>query len=256
MVLPLLGGDAPHGLLLVGRRHGRPAYSEVDLDIAEAFAVQMALALDRLGARATEQRLGLLEDRERIARDLHDHVIQSLFATGLKVQSAERLSHDHVIRPRLTQAVQDIDTTIRRLRTTIFQLADSSLTGSGLRAAVLAVLAEVRPVLTFEPEVEFRGPVDTATDAALGEDVVAVLREAVTNSGRHARGTRLLVRLEVGEGRLTLRVEDDGVGIGAATRRSGLANLRQRAARRGGTLDLAVPPGGGTSLCWSVPLPG
>jgi signal transduction histidine kinase len=256
MVVPFVGGGGSRGLLLAGRRQGRPAYSPSDLDMAETFAGHMAMALDRVSARAVQQRISLLEDRERIARDLHDHVIQSLFATGLKVQSAERLSQEAVVRPRLAEVVQEIDGTIRQLRTTIFQLSDRASASCGLRSAVLDVLDEVAPVLAFEPEVEFDGPVDAASDAALVEEVVAVLREAATNCGKHAGASRLVVRLHVAAGRLSLTVEDDGIGLGSSTRRSGLANLHERAARLGGSLAVGVPAGGGTRLCWSVPLRG
>jgi two-component system, NarL family, sensor histidine kinase DevS len=256
MVLPLVGDGGTKGLLLAGRRHGRTAYTDTELDMAETFASHMALALGRIRAREDQQRLRVLEDRERIARDLHDHVIQSLFATGMKVQSAARLG-GAAARPRLAEAVQDIDATIRRLRTTIFGLADSPTDAAGLRSAVLAVLAEVEPVLSCRPQVDFVGPVDTATDPALVEEVLAVLREAATNSGKYARATQLLVRLQVGDGVLRVTVQDDGVGIDpASSRRSGLANLRHRAAVRGGDLVVDVPAGGGTRLCWSVPLPG
>ena len=255
LVLPLVGDGGTRGLLLAGRRHGRTAYTDSDLDMAETFASHMALALGRIRAREHLQRLRVLEDRERIARDLHDHVIQSLFATGMKVQSAERLS-DGAARPRLAEVVQDIDATIRRLRTTIFELADPPGGSAGLRSAVLAVLADVEPVLGCRPEVDFVGPVDTATDPALVEEVLAVVREAATNSGKHACATRLLVRVQVGDRLLRVTVQDDGVGIDpAASRRSGLANLRRRAAVRGGDLVVDVPDGGGTRLCWSVPLP-
>jgi signal transduction histidine kinase len=256
VVLPLVGDSGTQGLLLAGRRHGRTAYADSDLDMAETFASHVALALDRIRTREDLQRLRVLEDRERIARDLHDHVIQSLFATGMKVQSAERLSGE-VVRPRLAEAVRDIDATIRRLRTTIFGLADSPSENPGLRSAVLAVLDEVEPVLSCRPQVEFVGPVDTASDPELAEEVLAVLREAATNSGKHARASQLLVRLEAGDGLLQVTVQDDGVGIDpAASRRSGLANLRRRASVRGGDLVVDVPAGGGTRLRWSVPLPG
>ena len=255
MVAPLLGADGARGLLLAGRRHGRTPYSDVDLDLAETFATHVAMGLERIGARAAQQRLSLLEDRERIARDLHDHVIQSLFATGLKVQSAERVSSDPAIRPRLGEAVQGIDAIIRQLRTTIFRLADSAASGPGLRAAVLDVLGEVAPVLPAEPEVEFHGPLDTTADPDFVAEVAAVVREAATNSGKHGRGTRLLVRVAAEGGRLNLVVQDDGVGLGTNSRRSGLANLQRRAVRLGGSLALDVPAGGGTRLCWSVPLP-
>jgi signal transduction histidine kinase len=256
MIVPFVGAGGSRGLLLAGRREGRPAYSPGDLDMAETFAGHMAMALDRISARAAQQRVSLLEDRERIARDLHDHVIQSLFATGLKVQTAERLTQDMSVRRPLAEAVQEIDGTIRQLRTTIFQLSDRASASCGLRSAVLDVLDEVAPVLTLEPEVEFDGPVDTASGAALVDEVVAVLREAATNCGKHAQATRLAVRLQVGTGGLSLTVQDDGVGLGDSTRRSGLANLQQRAARLGGSLAVGVPSGGGTRLCWSVPLPG
>ena len=262
MVVPLVDAQRTRGALSLARLHGRYRFEEADLEMATTFANHAAIALELADARADQQRMVLLEDRDRIARDLHDHVIQRLFATGLTAQSvAASLGSDRRAN-RLEQVVSDVDETIRQIRTTIFQLRGQLGPQLGTaRSRLLAVVVDVSPLLSFEPRVEFAGPVDSAVPEAVVDDLAAVTREALTNVGRHAQATHASVTLIADVTTLSLDIVDDGVGIGGATRRSGLANLRARAERRGGTLTVtpadlpeAPPTREGTRLRWTIPL--
>jgi signal transduction histidine kinase len=205
--------------------------------------------------------MALLEDRDRIARDLHDHVIQRLFAAGLTLQSIESRTDNADDRARMTRLVDELDATIRQIRTTIFQLrSPTSEGGSAVRRAVLRIADELTPLLPTAPQVRFRGPIDTVVSDEVGEDIEAVLREALTNVAKHAHARGVDVELAAGDGSLMLTVSDDGAGLGETARRSGLANLEQRAARRGGSLIITSGASGstdtseGTILRWTIPL--
>lgn len=264
MVLPLLGAQQMRGALTIGRRRGRPPFDEADLDMATTFANHAAIAMELADARQDQQRMLLLEERDRIARDLHDHVIQQLFAAGLSVQSVLAARPDDPHSDRLAQVVTSIDDTIRRIRTTIFRLHG----GLGpprygaVRTRVLDVADQVAVVLGFEPRVEFAGPVEAVLPERVMDDVVAVVREALTNVAKHAGATRAAVRLTADSERLVIDVVDDGKGLGSTSRRSGLANLAHRARRLGGTMTLTdgTAPGDGSGaregaqLTWSISL--
>ena len=261
MVLPLGGSQRARGALVIGRLRGRHQFAQADLEMATTFANHAAVALELADARADQQRIVLLEDRDRIARDLHDHVIQRLFAIGLTVQSvASGLGADEPA-ARLTRVVSDIDETIRQTRTSIFQLRGPLGPETGtVRARLLAVAAEVSPLLGFDPQVRFTGPIDAVVPEPVVEDLAAVLREALTNAARHAHASRVGVDVIATTSELALDVTDDGVGISDTQRRSGLANLRQRAERHGGSLVLAKGAPGqtqsnqeGTRLRWMIP---
>jgi signal transduction histidine kinase len=264
IVLPLVASEGVRGALVVGRLRNRARFDEADLDMATTFANHAALALELSDARDTRQRMVLLEDRERIARDLHDHVIQRLFATGLTIQSvAAAAAGSEKDAGRLSAAVGDIDETIRQIRTTIFRLRGSLVPNSGgVRAKVIGIVDDTKNMLGFEPNLRFDGPVDsTVPDSVVGE-LLAVVRESLTNVARHAQATEVDVSIAVGGEELTLDVVDDGVGLGESTRRSGLANLQLRAERLNGTMSVtdAKQPGTdpgrrGTKLQWKVPLP-
>jgi signal transduction histidine kinase len=246
----------------VGRIHGRHRFEDADLDMAMTFANHAALALELADARDDQQRVVLLEDRDRIARDLHDHVIQRLFAAGLTVQSVASGLGASELAGRLSRVVSDLDETIRQIRTSIFQLRGPLGPQTGtLRTSLLAVVAEATPLLGFEPRVRFTGPIDAVVPDAVVDDIVAVLREALSNVARHANASRADVEVTASATDVAIEVTDDGVGIGDASRRSGLANLRLRAERHGGTLELthATPRDGhpiakGTRLRWTIPL--
>jgi PAS domain S-box-containing protein len=216
---------------------------------------------DRLTARAERaraerqrQQIAMLTDRERIAHDLHDVVIQRLFAAGMRVQTAVQLLADRPeVAARLAAVVDELDGTIADIRTTIFQLEARPTAAEGLRSKVLDLLATLATTLGHEPVAHFDGPIDAAVPPAIAEQVLAVVREALTNVARHAHATTSHVEIAAGR-ELTVRVTDDGVGIGEPARRSGLRNMGQRAAQLGGHFEVNRRPAGGTEVVWRVPL--
>jgi signal transduction histidine kinase len=265
MALPLAGAARTRGALVIGRIVGRAVFDGSELDMATTFANHAAVALELADARADQQRVALLEDRDRIARDLHDHVIQRLFAAGLTLQGLAAAGGGPA-GDRLNHVVDEIDETIRQIRTTIFELRGplGPQTGS-LRAHVLQVVGEVTPLLRVEPRVRFAGPLDSGVADHLTHDLLAVLREALTNIARHADATMVEVTLAATASELCLEVTDDGVGLGGVTRRSGLANMHRRATKHRGTFTAqpARPAAAesattahrdGTRLRWTIPL--
>jgi signal transduction histidine kinase len=262
MVVPLVGAQRMRGALVIGRRRGRPSFDATDVDMATTFANHAALALELADARVDQERMLLLEDRDRIARDLHDHVIQQLFAAGLTTQSVASGLADRAAAERLNRVVSGIDDTIGQIRTTIFELRGPlGPQTATIRVRLLGVLDELAALLGFAPRIEFSGPVDSLVPEALVDDLVAVAREALTNVARHAHARRAQVTLTAGAGRIALEIADDGVGIGTTQRRSGLANLARRAARHGGRLEIESVTdtpnptcSEGTQLTWTIPL--
>jgi signal transduction histidine kinase len=252
MALPLRGEIGPRGAIVAGRIIPHAPFTDADLDMAETFAGQAAIALELSDARADQQRLGVLEDRDRIARDLHDHVIQRLFAAGLSLQSIAATVDDEAVDQRLARTVEQLDDTIRQIRTTIFALQEDS--SRSLRGTALAVVDQLAPLLPVRPDIELVGPLETIADEAIIADVEAVLRESLTNVAKHARAAQIRVHVQADGQRLALTVIDNGIGLGATTRRSGLANLSRRAERHGGHLDVGNSPEGGLRLQWSIPL--
>ena len=254
MALPLTSEAGMRGSILVLRDQGQPRFTELDLDVAASLADHAALALDRADARLARVRLDQVDDRDRIARDLHDHVVQRLYAAGLGIQSVRSALPPGPLPDRLGAQVDELDATIRQVRTTIFGLHDDDTEETGLRSRVLAVVASAAVLLAEPPAVTFRGPLDLLVEASMHEDVEAVVREGLSNAGRHARARHVEVSVEAEPSTLAVRVCDDGVGLGEGTRLSGLDNLRVRALRRGGSFALSTPEGGGTHLTWTVPL--
>ena len=252
LALPLRSGERWVGALTVHWAAGEaPA---LDLPSIAGFGEQLALALDVADAEADRARLAVLEDRERIARDLHDMVIQRLFAIGLDVQGAAQGAVRPEVARRLESAVDDLDETIKDVRTTIFRLnARDGGAGAGLRNRIDAEVVGARQALGFLPRLRTDGVTATVPDDVV-DDAVAVVREALANVARHARAQDVVVRVEVGAS-LVVEVQDDGIGIPAdVDRRSGLANIEGRAARRGGAVLVQALPEGGTHLRWTVPL--
>lgn len=253
MLLPLASSGAVSGVLMVGRSAGGRRFSPPDVEMATTFAHHAALALELATARRRAQRMELVEDRSRIARDLHDHVIQQLFAAGMTLQGVAVAVRDDPAAAVIDGVVDTIDDAIRQIRASIFQLRPPSMLGSGLRAQVLDVVTDVTASLGFDPQVHFSGPVDSMSGADLATEVAAVVRESLVNVAKHARAQRVEVTVSVTGQSLRVVVEDDGVGISRPARRSGLDNLRERAHRHGGTLQVtAGASGGGTRLVWEV----
>ncbi|MFJ1706640.1 GAF domain-containing protein [Kitasatospora sp. NPDC088346] len=242
-------------VLLLARRPGEALFTEREIGPLLGFADQAALGLELADRRRDAEQLAMLEDRDRIARDLHDLAIQRLFATGMTLQSAARFIEHPGASDRVLRAVGDLDETIKIIRSTIFGLqARDDTAGSGLRARAVKVVETAQAVLGFAPRLSMEGLLDTDVPAAVGDHVVAVLGEALSNAARHAKAGRVEVVLQATGTQVVLTVQDDGVGIPAQGRRSGLRNLAERAKALGGVLELSSPPGGGARLVWSAPL--
>jgi len=252
VVVPLRSHLAPVTALVAVSQAGAGLLDVQDRDLFAGFADQVALSLDRTQALADRQELALISDRERIARDLHDIVIQRLFATGLQLQGVAAMVGSDAVTERLDASVSELDDTIKAIRGTIFELQDRR--GDSLRASVRGLVKEYVPVLGFTPAVRTSGPVDTAVPPALGSQLLAVLREAVSNVARHALADNAEVDVVVTADHVELRVADDGVGLPDEVSESGLRNARRRADDLGGELLVAPATGRGTVLVWRVPL--
>jgi signal transduction histidine kinase len=253
LLVPLAAQDASLGALVVAYRPGSAAFAEdPDVALVETFAGQAALALERARAQDEREIFAVLGDRERIARDLHDVVIQRLFAAGMQLQSAARLSIRPEVIERVDRVVDDLDTTIRDIRGAIFELRTPAT--ATLRSDIRDVVEQSRQSLGFRPKLVLDGPIDSAVPDEVRPALLAVLREALSNAARHAQATAVGVTLAVAGGRLELRVVDDGVGPAGITARSGLLNLRNRAAERGGGCDWTPADPRGTELRWWIPI--
>ncbi len=234
-----------------------PSPAAAQLGQLEDFARQAAVGLELAQRRRDAAYLAVHNDRDRIARDLHDLVIQRLFATGMSLQSVIRLVDE---RPeeavaRVHRAVDELDTTIRELRSTIYGLQAPVDEPPSLRSLLLEADAATAQ-LGFAPSLRLSGLLDTAVPPETAEHLIAAVREALSNAARHAQASRVDVVVSVRDGSLVLQVDDDGVGIAIGGRRSGLVNLSSRADELGGELVVTSAPQAGTSYIWQVPLPG
>jgi signal transduction histidine kinase len=227
--------------------------------MTESFAAQASMTLALAQARREQERLAVYEDRDRIARDLHDLVIQRLFATGILLQGATRLGDlDPSVDQRLNRAVDELDETIKEIRQTIFALQEPVHgPASGLRGRVLRETSQSAALLGFDPAVRFVGPIDSMVTPAIADQLIAALREALANAAKHAQAARVEVVVQLDGDQVELLVTDDGFGISddGPTRKSGLANLSARAQDLGGVCSLQrASTQGGTRLMWRVPL--
>ncbi|BBA95527.1 putative two-component system sensor kinase [Actinacidiphila reveromycinica] len=258
VAVPMVTDDGVRGALLLGRAAGSAAFTEAETSPLLGFAGQAALALELAERRRAAEQVALLEDRDRIARDLHDLAIQRLFATGMTLQSALRFVEHPEAEERLVRAVDDLDETIKIIRSTIFGLRarDAGPGGHGLRARVSAAVEQAARPLGFTPALRMEGLIDTDVPAPAADEALAVVTEALSNVARHAHARSGEVSLVAGSGVLTVSVTDDGVGTPEGGRRSGLRNLAERAEHLGGEMTLGAGAGGGTRLVWRVPTAG
>ncbi|MFF7648056.1 GAF domain-containing protein [Streptomyces canus] len=249
------GAQGPRGVVLLVREAGRTPFTDKEIEPLTGFAAQAAVAMELAERRQDAEEIAVLKDRDRIARDLHDLAIQRLFATGMTLQSAGRRIENAEAAERVARAVDDLDETIKIIRSTIFGLRSrEGGAGSGLRARAVRVVGEAATVLGFAPSIRMEGLVDTDVPREIADDVIAVLSEALTNVARHARAGRADVVLETDGREMKLTVGDDGVGVPPEGRRSGLRNMADRAEGFGGTLTVDCPEAGGTTLVWRVPV--
>jgi signal transduction histidine kinase len=253
VLVPLRTSVARYGVLVVGwSPSAEQAFLDTDVRLIEAYADQAALAMQVAQGREDRSRLAVFEDRDRIGRDLHDLVIQRLFAIGLTLENASRLAERPEVTTRLSAAVDDIDATIKDIRRTIFELS-APPESRDLRAQLGDALEVVAPALGFLPHLTTVGPVDAAVADEVRGHLLAVLREALANAARHAAATTVEVVVAVGD-EVVLTVRDDGVGYRPRERRSGVRNMTERAESLGGTLTVATRAEGGTELVWRVPV--
>jgi signal transduction histidine kinase len=257
--VPVRVRDQVFGNLYLTDKISAEAFTDVDQELVVGLAAAAGVAIENARLHTRVQRFALAEDRERIARDLHDTVIQRLFATGLSLQRTARLvqtDRDAAV-ARIDAAVDDLDLTVKHIRSAIFGLESSRVSlGDGLRDRVLALGREVAGALGFEPRFFFDGPVDSAISDDLAGELLATLREALSNVARHARAASVEVGVIV-DGDIVLRVTDDGIGLPrpGGPRGHGLKNMEARAARRGGRSELRAGREKGSILEWQVPRP-
>ena len=258
LLVPFTGPGGAGGVLLVGAtatRAGRWA-SDNDVEELRGFAAQVALALDRAQAQEDRAALAVLADRDRIARDLHDLVIQRLFATGLSLQGAARLAVRPEVAERLTDAIDDLDMTMRDIRGTIFELGREE-GPDDLRGQVHDIVAAVETTLGSKPRLSLEGPLDSTLPPAVRPHLLAVLGEALSNAARHAGASSVDVRVAVEEAptaSVVVEVSDDGKGFSPTGHESGLRNMRERAAEVRGSCEVTTELGQGTKVRWRAPL--
>ncbi len=253
LLAPLAMTGSVQGVLVVGlAADGIGFDADTDINMITTFAAQAALALERARAQEERELLMVLADRERIARDLHDVVIQRLFATGLGLQGLTRMTRRDDVRDRLDQAIDELDATIRDIRTAIFGLHRPA--AASVRAALKTAIDDSAQTLGFTPKLTVTGPIDLGISDPLRSDLLAVVGEALSNVVKHARASTVAIDVSIASGRLTLRVADDGVGMHQAGVGHGMVNLRRRAEDRGGEFTVANALPRGTVVTWTVPL--
>ena len=252
VVVPFGAGNVVRGVLLAMREKGAAQFVRNEVPLLASFADQAAFAMELAEKHRAQRQLDVLADRDRIAGDLHDHVIQRLFATGMGLQGMVRRIADPQVRGRVARAVEQLDETVREIRTSIFDLhtAGGEATAS-VRRQLLDVVEELS--MDVSPSVRISGAVDTLVDEELATHATAVLREAVSNAVRHSQAASIVITVEAAED-LVIDVADDGVGVPAGVARSGLLGIDRRAAKLGGSLLVAPGLTGGTRLTWRVPL--
>lgn len=253
--VPVLTNSEPFGVLGISRPLGAPPLSFDELSLVSEFAKQTSIGIELARAQADSRQLELLELRNQIARDLHDHVIQRLFGTGLLLQGMLGRVDDDV-KDEVAAHVESLDHAIAEIRTAVFALRTRAggATDTTIRHRVFDVLRELTPMLPKAPLFTTTGPVDLFVAPDLGDDVTAVVRELLTNVVKHAQATSTSVNLTVRDGWLSVQVEDDGIGIADSGRNSGISSLGHRAENRGGNLTVTGATPHGTIARWSVPL--
>jgi signal transduction histidine kinase len=253
IVMPLRANDRVAGVIVVARGADHPPFDESYLDLVSDFATHAAIALMLASGREDARQLTILAERERIAHDLHDHVIQRLFATGMDLQGTLARARSPEVIERLNRTLDDLQTIIDEIRTTIFQLKSPLSVDGDFRQRIQRVVADLTGDRDIVTAVHMNGPM-TAVSDELAEHAEAVATEAISNALRHSGGTRLSVEVSVGD-MFTLDIIDNGRGMPVENpRRSGLANMMYRAEQLGGSCEISTHPEGGTRVHWTAPL--
>lgn len=243
------------GNIYLTEKQGADAFSQEDEDLVVGLASVAGVAIANARLHDKVREVAVIEDRERIARDLHDTVIQRLYATGMTLSATLRHATKPEVVERLRSAIDDLDTTMRDIRSTIFALHTADRGTQGLRADILRIVQQSENTLGFAPRVTFAGLVDSLVPEGIGDHLLAALREALTNAAKHARASRVDVKVVVEGGEVTLTVVDDGVGIPPKPGSGlGVKNLAERALVLGGEYTMSSGADGGTEVRWRVPL--
>jgi len=254
--VPIRVRDEVYGNIYLTDKVGWSEFTIDDEALVVALALGAGIAIENARLHQRVQQLAVYDDRDRLARDLHDNVIQRLFAAGLALQSMAGIAASAGIADRFQRVVHDLDESIRQIRSTIYELGAMEI-DPGLRSSILSLVRDLTPVVGFDVKVTFEGAVDTMASDKLAEHLLAVIREAVTNVGRHAQATKASVSLTVKDGLCRLQVTDDGRGLDSAETGEGglgLVNLRRRAEKLHGQFATETPESGGMSLIWQVPV--
>ncbi len=253
-VVPLGAPGKVRGVLSAGRRPGAMPLSQEAADMLATFAAQAAIGLELAEHRRQAEQMAVFEDRDRIAKDLHDLVIQRLYATGMSLQGVTSLIKVPEVADRISRSVDALDDTIREIRSAIFALqTHPDAKPAALRTRILFISQEMASALGFAPSLRLDGALDTMVPDEIIDHLLTALRESLSNAARHAAATQVDVTITVNHD-LVLTVRDNGIGIAPGGRRSGLRNLEQRAASLGGSLTAGPADSGGTELVWRVPL--
>ncbi len=253
IVMPLRANDEVAGVIAIARGTDQPPFDTSYLDLVSQFATHAAIALMLASGRQNARQLTILAERERIAHDLHDHVIQRLFAAGMDLQGTLARARSPEVIDRLNRTLDGLQTVIEEIRTTIFQLKSPSGHDGGFRHRIQRVVADLTENRDIVTAVQMHGPL-TAVGGELAEHAEAVTTEAISNAIRHSGATRLTVEVSVAD-MFTVGIIDNGCGVPADNpRRSGLANMKHRAEQLGGTCEIITPPEGGTRVHWTAPL--
>ena len=247
-------GDG-QGVILLSRAPTSAGFSLTDVEMSAVFGTQVSLALELATVHRMREEQAVLGDRDRIARDLHDLVIQRLFAAGLSMQSLRRFTNDPVALDRINAVTTELDETIRELRDTIYSLRGMAQDTGTLSSRILAVIKEGAQGLPFAPRIRLSGPIDGPLADDLSSSLLAVISEGLSNAARHAQATSIDISVDAQDERIKLVIADNGIGFSKPTRRSGLDNLKERASLLGGKFSVRSTLGEGTRLRWSVPVP-
>lgn len=254
--VPIHGRSSVLGNLYLTDKRTGDGFTEADESVVTAFAAAAAVAIENARLHARLRLMTLAEDRERIARDLHDTVIQRLFATGLSLQATDRMVSDADVNARIRTAIDDLDSTIREIRSAIFALGTTYRNERSVRSQVVQAIEDSSRLLAFAPRLEFHGPVDSVISDQVAEQLVPVLREALTNIAKHAKASAADVNLSVTNKEVILVIEDNGVGMPQSRTAGGrgIRSFQERAKAVDGTSFHEAREPSGTRLVWTAPI--
>jgi two-component system sensor histidine kinase DevS len=254
LALDLSTHGTHHGLLVLLRKRAEGTFRPADVEMGTVFCSHVAMGLELARARRMREQLAVFTDRDRIARDLHDLVIQRLFAAGLTIQSLQRFNSSESLATTIAKVTAELDETIRELRNTIYSLSRSSGEVELLSSRILQTVRSATQSLPFVPHLTMTGPIDDIGDESTASNVLAVLTEGLSNAVRHAGAGSISMSIAVCEGRLTVRIKDDGGGFSIPGAGNGLSNMEHRARALGGNFEIHSSPGQGTEVEWTAPV--